>query len=53
MSILTIGERGIQIRSHLEAQWANVSEQLMQNWEYEPFDLNGCITDFIVTFSKV
>ena len=52
MSIPTIGVRGIQFRSRLEAQWASVFEQLMWNWEYEPFDMNGYIPDFIITFNN-
>ena len=51
MSIPTIGVREIQFRSRLEAQWASVFEQLMWNWEYEPFDMNGYIPDFIITFA--
>ena len=52
MSIPTIGVREIQFRSRLEAQWASVFEQLMWNWEYEPFDMNGYIPDFIITFNN-
>ena len=48
--IPTIGVRGIQFRSRIEAQWAYIFEKLGWNWEYEAIDLNGYIPDFIVKF---
>ena len=48
--IPTIGARGLQFRSRLEAQWSFVFTELNWNWEYEPFDLNGYIPDFIISF---
>jgi len=39
--IPTIGVRGIQFRSRIEAQWAYIFEKLEWNWEYEPIDLEG------------
>jgi hypothetical protein len=48
--IPTVGPRGIQFRSRIEAQWAYLFEDFGWNWEYEPIDLNGYIPDFIITF---
>jgi len=48
--IPTIGVRGIQFRSRIEAQWAYIFEKLGWNWEYEPIDLDGYIPDFIIKF---
>jgi len=48
--IPTIGVRGIQFRSRIEAQWAYIFEKLEWNWEYEPVDLEGYIPDFIIKF---
>jgi len=48
--ISTIGVRGIQFRSRIEAQWAYIFEKLEWNWEYEPIDLEGYIPDFIIKF---
>lgn len=48
--IPTIGVRGIQFRSRIEAQWAYIFEKLGWNWEYEPVDLEGYIPDFIIKF---
>ena len=39
MSIPTIGCKGVQFRSKIEAQWSFIFEQLGFNWEYEP-DVN-------------
>ena len=50
IGIPTIGARGLQFRSRLEAQWSFVFTELNWNWEYEPYDLNGYIPDFIVVF---
>ena len=48
--IPTIGARGIQFRSRIEAQWAYIFETLEWDWEYEPIDLQGYIPDFIIKF---
>jgi P4 family phage/plasmid primase-like protien len=48
--IPTIGARGIQFRSRIEAQWAYIFEMLEWNWDYEPIDLQGYIPDFIIKF---
>jgi P4 family phage/plasmid primase-like protien len=48
--IPTIGVRGIQFRSRIEAQWAYIFEKLEWDWEYEPIDLQGYIPDFIIKF---
>lgn len=50
--IPTIGCRGIQFRSRIEAQWAYIFEKLEWNWEYEPIDLEGYIPDFIIKFDE-
>ena len=50
--IPTIGIRGIQFRSRIEAQWAYIFEKLGWNWEYEPIDLEGYIPDFIIKFDN-
>jgi hypothetical protein len=48
--IPTIGVRGIQYRSRIEAQYAYIFEKLGWDWEYEPIDLEGYIPDFIIKF---
>lgn len=40
--------RGIEYRSRLEARWAAMFHQLGWQYEYEPFDGNGYIPDFLV-----
>ena len=35
-------------RSKLEARWAAMFDLLGWNFEYEPFDLNGWIPDFVI-----
>jgi hypothetical protein len=50
--IPTIGVRGIQFRSRIEAQWAYTFEKLGWDWEYEPIDLQGYIPDFIIKFDE-
>jgi hypothetical protein len=42
--------RGIKFRSRLEATWAAFFDELKWDWSYEPFDLNGWVPDFILTF---
>jgi len=48
--IPTIGPRGIQFRSRIEAHWAYLFDELGWDWEYEPIDLNGYIPDFVLKF---
>ena len=48
MNAIETTYRGYKFRSRLEAKWACVFEQLGWQWEYEPFDLNGYIPDFIL-----
>jgi hypothetical protein len=38
----------IQYRSRLEAHWAAFFDTLGWRHEYEPFDLNGYIPDFVL-----
>ena len=38
----------VQFRSRLEARWACFFDLLGWRWEYEPFDLNGWIPDFVL-----
>ena len=40
--------KGIRFRSRLEAKWAAFFDLLGWAWEYEPFDLNGWIPDFVI-----
>jgi hypothetical protein len=42
--------RGIWFRSRLEAKWAAFFDNLGWRWDYEPFDLNGYIPDFVLDF---
>lgn len=46
--IKTIGEKGILFRSRIEARWAKMFTELGFDWDYEPFDLDGYIPDFII-----
>lgn len=39
---------GVQYRSRLEAKWAAFYDLLGWKWQYEPFDLNGWIPDFLL-----
>lgn len=48
--IPTYGPKGILFRSRIEAQWAWLFELLGWRWEYEPFDLDGYIPDFMLYF---
>ena len=48
----TIGAKGVIFRSVLHAQWSFVFTELNWNWEYEPYDLNEYIPDFIVSFKN-
>jgi hypothetical protein len=40
--------RNRRFRSRLEARWAAFFDQMGWRWEYEPFDLNGWVPDFII-----
>lgn len=44
--------KNIQFRSRLEATWASFFDKLHWKWEYEPFDLNGWIPDFVIKGKK-
>lgn len=46
--ITTIGPKGINFRSRLEARWAEFFTELGIEWDYEPIDLDGYIPDFII-----
>ena len=50
--IPTVGPRGIQFRSRIEAQWAYIFDHFGWTWEYEPIDLRGYIPDFIIQFEN-
>lgn len=39
---------GYQMRSRLEAKWAHFFDLIGWKWEYEPFDANGYIPDFLI-----
>jgi hypothetical protein len=45
--------RGRQYRSRLEARWAAFFDLLGWSYEYEPFDLQGWIPDFLLTRARV
>lgn len=38
----------LMFRSRLEAQWAVFFDLLEWQWEYEPFDLDGWVPDFVI-----
>jgi hypothetical protein len=40
--------RGYQMRSRTEARWAAMFDLLGWSWEYEPFDGDGYIPDFVL-----
>lgn len=40
---------GVQMRSRLEAKWAAMFDKVKWEWQYEPFDLNGWIPDFLIS----
>lgn len=40
---------GYTMRSRNEARWAAMFDELGWEWEYEPFDANGYIPDFVLT----
>lgn len=39
---------GYQMRSRLEASWAHFFDLIGWAWEYEPFDTDGYIPDFLI-----
>jgi hypothetical protein len=39
---------GTTFRSRLEARWARFFDGIGWNWEYEPFDADGYIPDFLI-----
>jgi len=42
----------VQFRSRLEARWAAFFDIVGWGWDYEPFDLDGYIPDFVLKFYK-
>lgn len=44
--------KGVHMRSRLEARWAAFFDLCGWQWEYEPFDLNGWIPDFMLRGAK-
>lgn len=42
---------GQQFRSTLEASWAAFFDELEWPWEYEPYELDGYIPDFVLPFA--
>ena len=42
--------RGTRFRSRVEARWAAFFDLIAWPWHYEPFDLNGYIPDFVLSF---
>ena len=41
--------KGINFRSLLEARWAYFFDKLGWIWQYEPFEMDGYIPDFMIT----
>lgn len=41
-----------RFRSLVEARWASFFDELAWPWEYEPFELDGYIPDFVLKFPK-
>lgn len=48
ISAIPTDYRGVHFRSRLEAKWACFFDNVGWPWEYEPFDLQGYIPDFIL-----
>jgi hypothetical protein len=44
--------RGIRFRSRTEARWAVLFDELGWPWQFEPFDLNGYVPDFVLRFEE-
>lgn len=42
--------RGVRFRSRTEATWAAFFDLVNWQWDFEPFDLDGYIPDFVVRF---
>jgi len=40
--------RGVNFRSRLESRWACFFDRIGIRWEYEPFDLNNWVPDFVL-----
>ena len=40
--------RGVMFRSRLEARWAAFFDLCKWHWDYEPFDCDGWIPDFLI-----
>lgn len=40
--------RSVQFRSRLEARWAAFFDRAGWKWDYEPFDLEGWVPDFVL-----
>lgn len=43
---------GVQFRSRLEARWAAFFDRMGWQYQYEPFDCDGWIPDFVLLFPK-
>src|SRR5260221_1373905 len=41
--------KNVMFRSRLEARWASIFIMFGWKWDYEPFDLDGWIPDFVIT----
>jgi hypothetical protein len=39
---------GVNMRSRLEARWADLFTQFGWRWNYEPLDFDGWIPDFVM-----
>jgi hypothetical protein len=52
-SIPTVGLRGIEYRSRVEAKWAYMFDGLGWQWTYEPEDAPGYIPDFCLTWGSL
>ena len=44
--------KGVRFRSRIEARWARFFDRINWTWDYEPFDLDGYIPDFILTLHE-
>lgn len=52
IGIPTIGIKGIEYRSRLEAKYAELFGLLNWEWDYEPIDLRSYIPDFMIYFKN-
>lgn len=48
MAAIPTTYNGLNMRSRLEAIWADVFTELGWNWLYEPMDFDGWIPDFVI-----